>query len=73
MNKSVSYDGASTTLYAIWEQTAFGRAFDSIAAKLPSGSIVRSTGDLGLPTSGEGYTVSYKAATQTISPTPPAW
>ena len=54
-----SEDGESYNLYAIWEQTVFGKAFEAIAAKLPAENIVRSVGALGLPTSGEGYTVQY--------------
>lgn len=62
INRAAGYyttDGSTYTLYAVWEQTVFGKAFDAIAAKLPDGGIVRGTGSLGLPLVGAGYTVAY--------------
>ena len=62
-----SSDGETYRLYAMWTETTFGLAFRTIEAKLPSGNIVRSTGSLSLPTSGSGYTVSYKSGSSSIT------
>ena len=57
-----SDDGETHSLYAVWTQNAFGRAVAAIQSKLPADNIVRIAGDLGLPTSGEGYTISYSSS-----------
>ena len=54
-----SDDGETHSLYAVWTQNAFGRAVAAIQSKLPADNIARIAGDLGLPTSGDGYTISY--------------
>lgn len=59
---SYQSDGTKYTFYAIWEQTAFGKAFDAIAAALPEGGIVRAAGALTLPAAGEGWSASYKSS-----------
>ncbi len=55
-------DGETFSLYAVWKETTFGAAFKAIENKLPTGNIVRSTGSLGLPESGTGWTVSYSGS-----------
>lgn len=57
-----SEDGETHSLYAVWTQNAFGRAVAAIQSKLPADNIARIAGDLGLPTSGEGYTISYSSS-----------
>lgn len=57
-----SDDGETHSLYAVWTQNAFGRAVAAIQSKLPADNIVRIAGDLGVPTSGEGYTISYSSS-----------
>ena len=57
-----SEDGETHSLYAVWTQNAFGRAVAAIQSKLPADNIVRTAGDLGLPTSGDGYTISYSSS-----------
>ena len=57
-----SEDGETYTLYAVWTQNAFGKAVAAIQNKLPENNIVRTAGDLGLPTSGDGYTISYTSS-----------
>ena len=54
-----SEDGEEYNLYAVWTQNVFGKAMAAIQSKLPTNNVVRTAGDLGLPTSGEGYTISY--------------
>ena len=55
-----SEDGEKYNLYAVWTQNVFGKAMAAIQSKLPADNIVRRiAGDLGLPTSGDGYTISY--------------
>lgn len=55
-------DGSTYYLYAVWEETVFGKAFRAIQSALPSDGIVRSTGSLELPTAGSSYTVSYRSS-----------
>lgn len=57
-----SEDGEKYNLYAVWTQNVFGKAMAAIQSKLPADNIVRIAGDLGLPTSGEGYTISYSSS-----------
>ena len=54
-----SEDGEKYNLYAVWTQNVFGKAVAAIQSKLPTNNVVRTAGDLGLPTSGDGYTISY--------------
>lgn len=54
-----SEDGEKYNLYAVWMQNVFGKAMAAIQSKLPTNNVVRTAGDLGLPTSGDGYTISY--------------
>ena len=54
-----SEDGEKYNLYAVWTQNVFGKAMAAIQSKLPTNNVVRTAGDLGLPTSGDGYTISY--------------
>lgn len=58
---TASYDNARYNLYAIWEQTVFGKAFDAIKAALPDNNTVYTTGALKLPTSGDGWSVEYSS------------
>lgn len=63
-------DGYGQTLYAVWEETVFHKAFTSVRTALPEDDIVRNTGSLKLPTEGDGYKVSYKSSdTDCISDT----
>ena len=62
-----SEDGETHSLYAVWTQNAFGRAVAAIQSKLPADNIVRIAGDLGLPTSGDGYTVAYTSDSELLS------
>lgn len=57
-----SEDGEPFNLYALWEETVFSKAYQAIAAKLPSDNNIRDTTTLDLPTSGEGYTVSWSSS-----------
>lgn len=57
-----SEDGESFNLYALWEETVFGKAYKAIAAKLPTDNSIRDTTALELPTSGDGYTVSWSSS-----------
>ena len=57
-----SKDGESFNLYALWEETVFGKAYKAIAAKLPTNNNIRDTTALELPTSGDGYTVSWSSS-----------
>ncbi len=57
-----SEDGESFNLYALWEETVFGKAYKAIAAKLPTNNSIRDTTALELPTSGDGYTVSWSSS-----------
>ncbi len=52
-------DGETFKLYAIWKETVYATAFKAIEAKLPTGNVVRATGDMSLPTSGTGWTATY--------------
>lgn len=53
-------DGTTVTFYAQWEEESiFDKALEAIAAAMPTYGIVRSTGDLNLPTVGDRYTISY--------------
>lgn len=54
-------DGETFNLYAVWEETVFGKAYKAIAAKLPTDNSIRDTTALDLPTSGDGYTVSWSS------------
>ena len=57
-----SEDGEIFNLYALWEETVFGKAYKAIAAKLPTDNSIRDTTALELPTSGDGYTVSWSSS-----------
>ena len=57
-----SEDGEIFNLYALWEETIFGKAYKAIAAKLPTDNSIRDTTALELPTSGDGYTVSWSSS-----------
>ncbi len=57
--KTTSYGDTTATLYALWEETVFGKAYNAIQAALPADSIIRKTGALNLPVSGAGYTITY--------------
>ena len=54
-------DGETFNLYAVWEETVFGKAYKAIAAKLPTDNGIRDATALDLPTSGDGYTVSWSS------------
>ena len=57
-----SEDGEIFNLYALWEETIFGKAYKAIATKLPTDNSIRDTTALELPTSGDGYTVSWSSS-----------
>ena len=57
-----SEDGESFNLYALWEETVFGKAYKAITAKLPTDNSIRDTTALELPTSGDSYTVSWSSS-----------
>lgn len=57
-----SKDGESFNLYALWEETVFGKAYKAIAAKLPTDNSIRDTTALELTTSGDGYTISWSSS-----------
>ncbi len=59
------YNDSTKTFYAVWEQTVFGKAYEAIGNVLPEDGIVQAEGPLGLPTSGEGYTVTYVSSDTT--------
>lgn len=59
-----SEDNEPFNLYAIWTETVFGKAYKAIAAKLPTGSVIRENTTLELPTtsSEDGYTISWSSS-----------
>ena len=54
-----SEDNEIYKLYAVWTKDAFGIAFDAVAAALPADGTIRTADALTLPTSGDGYTITY--------------
>ena len=52
----------SYTFYANWEINTLGRALEAISNALPKDNEVKSTGALGLPTEGDGYSITYKSS-----------
>ena len=52
----------SYTFYANWEINTLGRALEAISKALPKNNEVKSTGALGLPTEGDGYSITYKSS-----------
>lgn len=61
-----STDGETYTIYAIWEETTFGRAFKTITAAIENLDPVKSTRSLTLPTSDTGWTAEYKSSSRLI-------
>lgn len=59
---SSSWNDSSATLYAVWEQTVFGRVCEAVEKALPADGILRPGDTPVLPTGGEGYTVAYNGA-----------
>lgn len=59
-----SEDGEIFNLYALWEETIFGKAYKAIAAKLPTDNSIRENTTLELPTtsSEDGYTISWSSS-----------
>ena len=64
--KTCYSDNNTVTLYAVWAETLFAKAFKTIETAFPSGNTVRTTGTLSLPESGTGWTASYTAISTTL-------
>ena len=60
---TASKEKDSYIFYANWEINTLGRALEAISSlALPKDNEVKSTGTLGLPTEGDGYTITYKSS-----------
>lgn len=59
---TASKEKDSYIFYANWEINTLGRALEAISKVLPKNNEVKSTGALGLPTEGDGYTITYKSS-----------
>lgn len=59
---TASKEKDSYIFYANWEINTLGRALEAISKALPKNNEVKSTGALGLPTEGDGYTITYKSS-----------
>lgn len=59
---TASKEKDSYIFYANWEINTLGRALEAISNALPKDNEVKSTGALGLPTKGDGYTITYKSS-----------
>lgn len=59
---TASKEKDSYIFYANWEINTLGRALEAISNALPKDNEVKSTGALGLPTEGDGYTITYKSS-----------
>ena len=53
-------------LYAVWTKDVFGIAFDAVAAALPADGTIRTADALTLPTSGDGYTITYTSSAPAV-------
>lgn len=61
-----SEDNEIYKLYAVWTKDAFGIAFDAVAAALPADGTIRTADALTLPTSGDGYTITYTSSAPAV-------
>lgn len=61
VTRTVSSDNSTFNLYAVWELTVFGKAYNAIAEKLPTDNGIRENTTLNLLTSGDGYTISWSS------------
>ncbi len=59
---TASKEKDSYIFYANWEINTLGRALEAISKVLPKNNEVKSTGALGLPTEGDGYSITYKSS-----------
>ena len=59
---TASKEKDSYIFYANWEINTLGRALEAISNALPKNNEVKSTGTLGLPTEGDGYSITYKSS-----------
>lgn len=59
---TASKEKDSYIFYANWEINTLGRALEAISKALPKDNEVKSTGALGLPTEGDGYSITYKSS-----------
>ena len=59
---TASKEKDSYIFYANWEINTLGRALEAISNALPKDNEVKSTGALGLPTEGDGYSITYKSS-----------
>lgn len=55
-----AYRDTTTTLYALWKENISKAAIDAMNEVIPSDNIIRA--ETTLPTSGEGYTISYSSS-----------
>lgn len=63
-----SEDNEIYKLYAVWTKDVFGIAFDAVAAALPADGTIRTADALTLPTSGDGYTITYTSSAPAVLP-----
>ena len=61
-----SEDNEIYKLYAVWTKDVFGIAFDAVAAALPADGTIRTADALTLPTSGDGYTITYTSSAPAV-------
>ena len=61
-----SEDNEIYNLYAVWTKDVFGIAFDAVAAALPADGAIRTADALTLPTSGDGYTITYTSSAPAV-------
>ena len=61
-----SEDNEIYKLYAVWTKDVFGIAFDAVAAALPADGTIRAADALTLPTSGDGYTITYTSSAPAV-------
>ena len=61
-----SEDNEIYKLYAGWTKDAFSIAFDAVAAALPADGTIRTADALTLPTSGDGYTITYTSSAPAV-------
>ena len=59
-------NNAVVKLYAVWAKDVFGIAFDAVAAALPADGTIRTADALTLPTSGDGYTITYTSSAPAV-------
>lgn len=59
-------NNAVVKLYAVWTKDVFGIAFDAVAAALPADGTIRTADALTLPTSGDGYTITYTSSAPAV-------